>query len=302
MSEENNNTDTPPSSPPPPPPPPPPPLLPPLLLPPPPPPTSISPSLENSITNLLSNTLTNTIVNENDPIISLPIPRRRLPLFHSIRSPYIQSLTNLTNLANLYDTELSGNPYTINSLYQANPIINHYNLQNPYNFLSDLDLTSEFDTTNSEMNTALNNSLNEPSAYRNVISEKAKTQLKEVKFKEIENQHTKVCPIMQDEFEDEDETVILPCTHYFKKNSIMKWLEQENAVCPICRFSFDSVEIKNKQEEPQQPQPQQDASTVVLSPHSHVSDASNFIQELNSNSTDQLIENLIMNLLNTPDV
>ena len=280
----------------------------PLLLPPPPPPTSISPSLENSITNLLSNTLTNTIVNENDPIISLPIPRRRLPLFHSIRTPYNQSLTNLTNLANLYDTELSGNPYTINSLYQANPIINHYNLQNPYNFLSDLDLTSEFDTTNSEMNTALNNSLNEPSAYRNVISEKAKTQLKEVKFKEIEDQHTKVCPIMQDEFEDEDETVILPCTHYFKKNSIMKWLEQENAVCPICRFSFDSVEIKNKQEEPQQPQPQpqpqpqQDASTVVLSPHSHASDASNFIQELNSNSTDQLIENLIMNLLNTPDV
>ena len=147
------------------------------------------------------------------------------------------------------------------------------------------------------MNTALNNSLNEPSAYRNVISEKAKTQLKEVKFKEIEDQHTKVCPIMQDEFEDEDETVILPCTHYFKKNSIMKWLEQENAVCPICRFSFDSVEIKNNQ-----PQPQQDASTVVLSPHSHASDASNFIQELNSNSTDQLIENLIMNLLNTPDV
>jgi len=47
---------------------------------------------------------------------------------------------------------------------------------------------------------------------------------------------------------------------------------------------------------------------VVLSPQSHAShashasDASNFIQELNSNSTDQLIENLIMNLLNTPDV
>ena len=58
---------------------------------------------------------------------------------------------------------------------------------------------------------------------------------------------------MQTEFEDDDDVVVLPCKHYFGEAAIMRWLEKEQAICPVCRDKLDSVEIKNEDEPTSQP-------------------------------------------------
>jgi len=46
------------------------------------------------------------------------------------------------------------------------------------------------------------------------------------------------CPISLDEFEvDEEICQIVGCGHYFKKNHIMRWF-QNNHVCPVCRYNI----------------------------------------------------------------
>ena len=54
------------------------------------------------------------------------------------------------------------------------------------------------------------------------------------------------CPISQEEFKEGDEITVLPCKHGFKNGTVEKWLETQRPECPICRYKFDSVEIKNK--------------------------------------------------------
>jgi hypothetical protein len=36
----------------------------------------------------------------------------------------------------------------------------------------------------------------------------------------------------------------LPCKHLFNNEAILKWLKEEKAECPICRFKLSSVEKK----------------------------------------------------------
>jgi hypothetical protein len=54
------------------------------------------------------------------------------------------------------------------------------------------------------------------------------------------------CPISQEEFKEGDEITVLPCKHGFRNGTVEKWLETQRPECPICRYKFDSVEIKNK--------------------------------------------------------
>ena len=39
-----------------------------------------------------------------------------------------------------------------------------------------------------------------------------------------------------------EKIIILPCEHYFKKEEIMKWLEDHSAACPICRKKLPNYE------------------------------------------------------------
>jgi hypothetical protein len=54
----------------------------------------------------------------------------------------------------------------------------------------------------------------------------------------------KNCPITQEAFKEGDDILILPCEHMFSKESIIHWLENEKAICPLCRFELDCVEEK----------------------------------------------------------
>ena len=54
----------------------------------------------------------------------------------------------------------------------------------------------------------------------------------------------KCCPITQIDFSINDEISQLPCNHLFDSNAILKWLKDEKAECPICRFKMKSCEKK----------------------------------------------------------
>ena len=44
------------------------------------------------------------------------------------------------------------------------------------------------------------------------------------------------CMISMNDFEEGEEVIELNCKHIFHSDSIKKWLEEEDASCPICRY------------------------------------------------------------------
>ncbi len=93
-------------------------------------------------------------------------------------------------------------------------------------------------------NNVLNSSLYDEPAIKNVVSEKGKEQLKEIKYKKDVCSNT-TCPIMHIDFEEDEDIIVLPCNHGFNKEAINRWVSDEKAECPVCRFKLDSIEKKN---------------------------------------------------------
>ena len=96
-------------------------------------------------------------------------------------------------------------------------------------------------------NNILLQSFNEKPAYKKIISEKGEGQLKEIKFCDSDKTND-TCPIFQMTFDDDDMVIQLPCKHIFTPDGIRKWLSEEQAICPVCRFELDSKEVKIKKE------------------------------------------------------
>lgn len=94
----------------------------------------------------------------------------------------------------------------------------------------------------------LDRTLYEQSPIKNVISEKGKEQLKNIKYYP-QCCSNSTCPIFHVDFEDDDEITVLPCKHGFTTEAINKWISDEKAECPVCRFKLDSVEkrVNNSQ-------------------------------------------------------
>ena len=92
---------------------------------------------------------------------------------------------------------------------------------------------------------ALAASLNEESAYKNVLSEAGESQLLERTFT-VDDKEQTTCPIMHIPFEVGDKITQLPCGHIFDPDGIRKWLKDEKAECPVCRYKMKSKEIKNE--------------------------------------------------------
>jgi hypothetical protein len=86
-------------------------------------------------------------------------------------------------------------------------------------------------------------SLGDESPYKQVVSQKGLSQLKYAFF-ENETHETKICPISGDDFEEGEQIVILPCEHTFSEASIMRWITEENASCPVCRFELEAQEVR----------------------------------------------------------
>ena len=92
---------------------------------------------------------------------------------------------------------------------------------------------------------ALAASMHEQSAYKNVLSSDGENQLTDRDFVAADEVQG-TCPIMHIPFEIGDKVTELPCGHIFDPDGIRKWLKDEKAECPVCRFKLQSKEIKNE--------------------------------------------------------
>ncbi|XP_050217916.1 uncharacterized protein LOC126668783 [Mercurialis annua] len=54
-----------------------------------------------------------------------------------------------------------------------------------------------------------------------------------------------VCPICLEKFEDENECVVLPCSHMFHELCLQNWLNK-NTLCPICRADAWEIHLENQ--------------------------------------------------------
>ena len=92
-----------------------------------------------------------------------------------------------------------------------------------------------------DYNRILATSLNDQSPVRNVLSEQGENQIKTRKF--TKGDECDSCPIFHMPFEIDDDVKELPCGHIFTPDGIDKWLKEEKAECPVCRFKLESKEI-----------------------------------------------------------
>ena len=87
---------------------------------------------------------------------------------------------------------------------------------------------------------------------KKVITEEAVCEIMDKKFTAGMVDELKingVCGIWQEEFEEGEDIKVLPCNHAFKAVAIMRWLKEEKAECPVCRFSLESKEVLENQDQ-----------------------------------------------------
>tara|TARA_B100000401_G_C52463332_1_gene557543 strand:- start:146 stop:649 length:504 start_codon:yes stop_codon:yes gene_type:complete len=85
--------------------------------------------------------------------------------------------------------------------------------------------------------------MNEKSRFKKVLSEEGEKSLTKVKYDKTKMDYDK-CPILQSEFEPDEEITQLPCKHCFNTSAIEHWLKEEKSICPVCRYELDNVEKK----------------------------------------------------------
>ena len=90
----------------------------------------------------------------------------------------------------------------------------------------------------------LDQTFNDENKYKNVLDESGLTQIETVIYNSNEFPDDKQCPISFLDFNQGDKINKLPCGHIFHSKSILKWLENEQAKCPVCRYELSSKEVK----------------------------------------------------------
>lgn len=111
-----------------------------------------------------------------------------------------------------------------------------------------VDDLSRNDIENNIINRVINESFREKSKFKNVLSKEGEKQIKRVKYDpNLHKNH--MCPIYHIEFTKDTIVSQLPCNHIFSPEGIDRWLKNENAICPVCRFKLLSCEKKINDEE-----------------------------------------------------
>jgi len=109
------------------------------------------------------------------------------------------------------------------------------------------------------INNILQTSLLDPgqNLYKHVLSEDGEDEIKKLNYEFDKFPEQKSCPMTLSEFKEGCEIAQLPCGHIFEYDAILKWLQDENACCPVCRKKMDSKEVKKKFKIRHHPQPTQ---------------------------------------------
>ena len=149
-----------------------------------------------------------------------------------------RSISQFNNFFNNYVRTIE-NPIEVQINNSINNSINNYSFINSF-----VNSYINYENRGSIFDNVLFQSLNQKSVYKNVISEEGKNELKKINYKANDVYNTS-CPISLIDFEEDQEVMLLPCNHCFFKEAIEKWLEEEKAECPVCRFKLKNKEIKN---------------------------------------------------------
>jgi hypothetical protein len=88
--------------------------------------------------------------------------------------------------------------------------------------------------------------------YKKVLSSKGETELEDLSYNIDLNTNTQ-CPILQVDFTDGMDITRLPCNHCFIPDAIKRWVKEENALCPVCRYNLDSREVEAEETQSSSP-------------------------------------------------
>ena len=100
-------------------------------------------------------------------------------------------------------------------------------------------------STNNNFRTLLRETLDEDkNPVKHVLSVDGEQKIETVEFDPEIYPDINCCPITIKAFKKGDMISKLPCNHLFNTDAILKWLKEEKAECPICRFKLESTEKK----------------------------------------------------------
>jgi len=152
-------------------------------------------------------------------------------------SSYINSngliidFTNSSHLSNV-------NNDVFNFMHQSQNLINYPIFYDDEPEFSD----NESDFTNEDvLNRLLEQTFTNNDYVPQHLTENKVKSLKKTKFSNIMNINldNKICSICLDEFEEEQNVIILSCKHIFHSNCIEEWLLKYGKTCPTCRKKID---------------------------------------------------------------
>ena len=161
-------------------------------------------------------------------------------------SSFISSFLNrMDNISNSTDILSSFIPDTSDNDLSNN--INHNNADVYIRFLEDILQLPPITITNNNLSTLLRETLSgDENPIKYVLSVDGEQKIETVEFDPEIYPNINGCPITIKDFKKGDMISKLPCNHLFNTDAILKWLKEEKAECPICRFKLESVEKKSK--------------------------------------------------------
>ena len=205
----------------------------------------------NSITNLLQNIYNEAMVRGGEENINNNLNNHERLRFFFDNNNSLSSLFNDINPLLINSTSPSNeNDFlnTINTMNNVNTM--NFNIENVFqNLLDNIRNNSNNSNNLHNLDNIFQESFqNDTSKYKKVLSEIGQGQLTHSLFKDSSKNNTS-CPIFFNEFKEDDEIIQLPCLHCFSPDAINKWLNEEGAHCPVCRYELESEEKKINNEE-----------------------------------------------------
>ena len=162
-----------------------------------------------------------------------------MPPIQSILPPPPLQWTN--NILSSFSSDTSSNSTDTDSSNN----INYDNVNLYMRFIEDILQLPPLTTSTNNFRTLLRETLGEDkNPIKYVLSVDGEQKIETVEFDPEIYPNINCCPITIKEFKKGDMISKLPCSHLFNTDAILKWLKEEKAECPICRFKLESIEKK----------------------------------------------------------
>jgi len=178
-----------------------------------------------------------TEIEHMEQIPSSPIPSNFI-------SSFLNRMDNISNATNILSSLSSDTSSTDNDLSSN---INYNNADVYIRFLEDILQLPPLRINNNNLSALLRETLSgDENPIKYVLSGEGEQKIETVEFDPEIYPNINGCPITIKDFKKGDMISKLPCNHLFNTDAILKWLKEEKAECPICRFKLESVEKNSK--------------------------------------------------------